>query len=150
MKTFILILALTGINLACCLGQDFSDTTIYVRVFEAEKQARLFQLPNLFSETLKRIRNGDSVRVLSYNGDDFFKVRYKDEEGYVSTKVLQLDKNALTIVNNYNASQRNSRPAYEGSSNYRSSPSRTIHTGPRGGKYYINKNGKKTYVKKKN
>ncbi|WP_065218026.1 MULTISPECIES: hypothetical protein [Butyricimonas] len=27
--------------------------------------------------------------------------------------------------------------------------SRVIHTGPRGGKYYINKNGKKTYVKKK-
>ncbi|EMB43972.1 hypothetical protein [Treponema denticola] len=26
--------------------------------------------------------------------------------------------------------------------------SRTIHTGPRGGKYYINKNGKKTYIKK--
>lgn len=26
---------------------------------------------------------------------------------------------------------------------------RTIHTGPRGGKYYINKNGNKTYIKRK-
>lgn len=26
---------------------------------------------------------------------------------------------------------------------------RTIQTGPRGGQYYINKNGKKTYIKKK-
>jgi hypothetical protein len=26
--------------------------------------------------------------------------------------------------------------------------SHTVHTGPRGGKYYINKNGKKTYIKK--
>lgn len=26
---------------------------------------------------------------------------------------------------------------------------RTIYTGPRGGKYYINKNGKKTYIKRK-
>lgn len=32
-----------------------------------------------------------------------------------------------------------------GSSSY--SGSRTIHTGPRGGKYYINKNGNKTYLK---
>lgn len=30
-----------------------------------------------------------------------------------------------------------------------SSSGRTIHTGPRGGQYYINSNGKKTYIKKK-
>lgn len=30
-----------------------------------------------------------------------------------------------------------------------SSPSRTIHTGPRGGRYYINSNGNKTYLKKR-
>lgn len=37
------------------------------------------------------------------------------------------------------------------SSGYRSTPSTgaTIHTGPRGGKYYINSNGNKTYIKKK-
>ena len=34
-----------------------------------------------------------------------------------------------------------------GSSSY--SGSRTIQTGPRGGQYYINKNGNKTYVKRK-
>jgi len=31
-----------------------------------------------------------------------------------------------------------------------SSSNKVIHTGPRGGKYYINSNGNKTYVKKKN
>jgi colicin import membrane protein len=38
---------------------------------------------------------------------------------------------------------------FSGSSTNNSSPSngRTIYTGPRGGKYYINSNGKKTYVK---
>lgn len=29
------------------------------------------------------------------------------------------------------------------------SPTRTIQTGPRGGQYYINKNGNKTYIKRK-
>lgn len=32
--------------------------------------------------------------------------------------------------------------------NYSSASSRTIHTGPRGGRYYINSNGNKTYVKR--
>jgi hypothetical protein len=31
-----------------------------------------------------------------------------------------------------------------------SNTSKTVHTGPRGGKYYINSNGNKTYIKKKN
>lgn len=38
-------------------------------------------------------------------------------------------------------------PSYS-SYNYASSSSRTIHTGPRGGRYYINSNGNKTYVKR--
>ena len=33
-------------------------------------------------------------------------------------------------------------------STYSSGSNRVIHTGPRGGKYYINSNGNKTYVKK--
>lgn len=35
------------------------------------------------------------------------------------------------------------------SSSSTTSTGRTIHTGPRGGKYYINSSGKKVYVKKK-
>jgi hypothetical protein len=48
------------------------------------------------------------------------------------------------------------RSAKEGSSfcwqhepSYSPSSSNTIYTGPRGGKYYINKNGNKTYIRKK-
>jgi hypothetical protein len=36
-----------------------------------------------------------------------------------------------------------------GSSSETTKSGATIHTGPRGGKYYYNKNGKKTYVRKK-
>lgn len=39
------------------------------------------------------------------------------------------------------------RPTYS-NYNYSSSSTRTIQTGSRGGKYYINSNGNKTYVKK--
>ena len=39
--------------------------------------------------------------------------------------------------------------AEETKSNASTYNGRTIYTGPRGGQYYINKNGKKTYIKKK-
>lgn len=56
--------------------------------------------------------------------------------------------NTYTSNSTYNSlSKKNSST----STNYSpsKSSSKTIQTGPRGGKYYINKNGKKTYVKKK-
>ncbi len=43
-----------------------------------------------------------------------------------------------------NTTPQTTTPSYKSDNS-----SRVIHTGPRGGKYYINKNGKKTYVKKK-
>jgi hypothetical protein len=41
------------------------------------------------------------------------------------------------------------QPNYSKSSNNSYSGSHEIHTGPRGGQYYINKNGHKTYIRKK-
>lgn len=44
------------------------------------------------------------------------------------------------------STKKNSTSATESSSS--SSEGRVIYTGPRGGKYYINSNGKKTYIKR--
>ena len=46
-----------------------------------------------------------------------------------------------------NNGQAKSTVKSSGSSSGSSGSGRTILTGPRGGKYYINKNGKKTYIK---
>lgn len=43
-------------------------------------------------------------------------------------------------------SNKTNSGSYQSTKTY--SGDRTIHTGPRGGKYYINSNGKKTYIKK--
>jgi colicin import membrane protein len=43
---------------------------------------------------------------------------------------------------------KNSSVSSSSSSGSSSNTGRTIYTGPRGGKYYINKNGNKTYIKK--
>lgn len=52
------------------------------------------------------------------------------------------DKSSYKSNNN---SKATTKPSYSG----KTYSGKTVHTGPRGGKYYINKNGKKTYIKRK-
>ncbi len=49
-----------------------------------------------------------------------------------------------STTNTPSTTKQTTTPSYKSDNS-----NRTIHTGPRGGKYYINKNGKKTYIKKK-
>lgn len=51
----------------------------------------------------------------------------------------------------YNKSEKsnNSKAKVEKTSTGETYNGKTVHTGPRGGKYYINKNGNKTYIKRK-
>lgn len=60
-------------------------------------------------------------------------------------------KKVYIKTENSNSNSIYSSPTYSSPSysNPSSSSSRTIQTGPRGGKYYINSNGNKTYIKKK-
>jgi hypothetical protein len=94
------------------------------------------QLGNIRSEVLKLAssiteseRTIESIGVNSPNRDN------------VQTNNSSL--NLTTPSSNYT-------PATNSTNSYSyPSSSRTIHTGPRGGRYYINSNGNKTYVKKK-
>lgn len=69
---------------------------------------------------------------------------YTGEEG---TKPRSEYNNVNSSYNNssYNNSYNNSSSNYPTSSSYESN--RTIYTGSRGGQYYINSNGNKTYIK---
>ena len=52
-------------------------------------------------------------------------------------------------TNKHKATKNGSSTATSTSTTSTYSGDREIHTGPRGGKYYINSNGKKTYIKRK-
>lgn len=72
---------------------------------------------------IKRIR-AQRWAVVDYQGREYF---------VLLTQLEPLPSHTATV------------PGYSGSS----SSSNTIYTGPRGGRYYINKNGNKTYIKKR-
>jgi len=126
--------------------------------------------PNIDSDAIVYLNSVDSVLLLEYTGGDYYKVCLpinRTKAGYVSLDYLTYDQTPVTRVNTYNQTHGKGRRltytspprGYEKqktnkyteaqlyNSNSSSPATRTIHTGPRGGRYYINKNGKKTYVK---
>lgn len=94
------------------------------------------QLSNIRSEVLKLASSiSDSERTIESTG---INSPNRDD--------VQTNNSSLNLT----PPSSNYTPATNSTNTYSyPSSNRTIHTGPRGGRYYINSNGNKTYVKKK-
>ncbi|MEZ4841310.1 MAG: hypothetical protein R2821_07325 [Flavobacteriaceae bacterium] len=129
-----------------------ADSTLVLKV---KKDAIMKDKENIYGNTIYSFRNEASVVALGYiNGH--FKVCYKKICGYIDkvwiknnpfdetiqTNNTNLKSNSNSITYPKNSSQ------YYNNSNYKRKTStyRTYYRGPRGGCYYINSNGNKTYV----
>ncbi|MBE7698659.1 HNH endonuclease signature motif containing protein [Tenacibaculum finnmarkense] len=108
---------------------------------------------NYYSNSTYNSLNSNSKSSNStYSGtDNSQKTIYTGSRGgkyyYNSSGKKVYVKSKKKTTNSYYSSPNYSSPTYSVPNN---SSSKTIHTGSRGGKYYINSNGNKTYVKKKN
>ena len=145
---------------------EFKEITIVSRYNLPFKKSASFQ------SNLEWIPAKSTIVVLGVANEEWVQVRYEHKIGYilasfldaypeVTTQVTKINQQKL-LLNNARKSGTNS--TYSGAayspSNFdtssdgyspssSSSGSRTIYTGPRGGRYYINKNGNKTYIKRK-
>ncbi len=150
------------------IAQTLENDSVYATVYTLlGKSAPLRAKPDVDAKEIARCKSLEKVQILEYADSKYFKVTCHDITGYLHRDFLASDVEAVRIVNEYNAehgivdkfgyadtsqsqvsesapSQSYSTP----SGGYRSGSSHTIRTGPRGGKYYINSHGKKTYVKK--
>ena len=119
-----------------------ADEMAYV---EATEGAPLFLSTASESTAPARVASvGKPLFVLGVY-DGWYRVRHSDNRVYY-TRPYRLSK--LKRTPQYT---RNTTPAYVPAYSAPSSSgssSRSIQTGPRGGKYYINKNGNKTYIKR--
>lgn len=131
MKKFILSAALMVIGFASANAQSWYNTT--------------------------STRSNSSYSVYSVNSSSRYQQSYTRKDGtFVSGHMKTTSNN--TNHDNYSTS-RNTNP-YTGttgsvardysSQSYNYGSGRTIQTGSRGGQYYINSNGNKTYVPKRN
>ncbi len=103
------------------------------------------------SSILISIKAKNKIKIVNYHAfSNYYEIVYKDKQGYIpvdnikETAKLSLFKKLIKSGLTFNkvSSKSNSE---KGDS--KSGSGREIHTGPRGGRYYINSNGKKTYIK---
>ncbi|RXQ87826.1 SH3 domain-containing protein [Ancylomarina salipaludis] len=111
--------------------------------------SRFKSTPELNGQVIELIPKKKVVKVLEYVGDSYWKISYNDQIGYLND-VLIKETSEMVLVKKTSKRQvkpfktKNTKSYSTGGSSYR-----TIHTGPRGGRYYINSNGNKTYIKRK-
>lgn len=103
---------------------------------------------------------GESLLLTDFI-EGYWLVKKGEQVGYInelfieSTADIDAFKNMLSNGvtegqgSNLKSTSGNRNTSVKSSTGSRSSTGRVIHTGPRGGKYYINSNGNKTYIKRK-
>jgi hypothetical protein len=145
--------------------QTKNDTTNGILVALAY-DGYLMDKPYPFGNILKNLPKNTKVLVMGYSSSyKYFKAKFNDEIGYIHEmfypKDKALDRVAIygrateqTIIESKKEAEQTTTKSQKTSSSSAvskssSSSDKTIHTGPRGGKYYINSKGKKVYIDKK-
>lgn len=103
---------------------------------ELEKQTEDKKIAEAEKDRLAKIRDDQKIQA------------EKEKQAQVELKIkIQKEKERQTAAA---VAPRETNTSFQTTGTYSSSSAngRTIHTGPRGGRYYINKNGNKTYVKR--
>lgn len=126
-------------------GEKYT-TTGHPKVKRSQKAKSKF----LKSINLKSIPDGheiDHIIPLSQGGSDTpSNMQLLTEKSHARKTASERRKVAKKKYPNTSRSRSTTSSSYNNSNN--KSNSRIIQTGKRGGKYYINKNGNKTYIKK--
>ncbi len=96
--------------------------------------------PSASSKMISKIPGNYIIKIYNSYKQPYFKIKYKEQIGYLSYGSIELNPTLEIIIKNNKKTQ-----IRKIDSKYRSSR-RTYRRGPRGGCYYINSNGNKTYV----
>lgn len=113
-------------------------------------------LSSLSSQSLYSTYTLKNYESKSYVVKDIYGSSYKNTQNlykdYDNDGVINCydrhDTNPYSTFNNYNGSNFNTGKYYNyNSSNFDLNTNKTIYTGPKGGQYYINSNGNKSYIK---
>lgn len=122
-----------GIPSICQGGKMRSDASVYANI--------IIEIPK-----------GDTIYVLDFlnNGFNYFKVKYKNNLGYLSYNLIESNPDIELLKSNSESKggiNIYGMPIKSSNSGYKQSKSstKTYHSGPRGGCYYYS-NGKKVYV----
>ncbi len=118
-----------------------------------KRSSLLYEKPSKYSNIIKKLKSKSKVLIVKYyEYGGYFRAIHNDEIGYINEKDIKLTKNIKNLkkTNKYYSNSSNNKSSFQNNSkkqNFkRTYTSRRYYRGPRGGCYYINSNGNKTYV----
>lgn len=133
---------------------EFKQTTIVSRGILPFKSAATYQ-----SEVVYWIPANSTLLFTDIENEEWLIVKHENKTGYILASFLDTYPEIITqvrkitqqktLLKDAKAKYEPSVPSSDTYSGASGSGGRVIHTGPRGGRYYINKNGNKTYVKRR-
>jgi hypothetical protein len=133
-----------------------TDTTLVVISTAKALGVPIRDKPDIDGNEISYCRDGEFVKLLEYKGGNYYKIKYAHVIGYINISSLKHSRAAVDTVNSffrngYHRLEYQPRPREQFVSQQHqqnTAPTKTYHTGPRGGVYSINSNGKKVYKKK--
>lgn len=135
------VMAAFGCQAISKLGNDGTDRAYTSREVNGDYEVVVDSITLPYTDDTTNsvtLHKGDIVHIDSTTGNGTYIAHVDDHRVVVSREAVR--KHSA-------ATDTSLRPSATGSS--ATGSGHTIQTGPRGGKYYINSNGKKTYVRSK-
>jgi len=132
--------------------QSLKRNAIKVKI---KRDCKFYEKSSRFSRIIANPKSKNDIYIIEY--DDkyqiYFKAIYNDKLGYINIENIKLSRSNKKLIpkkksstySNINSSSLTPRKS-NSYSKKRRSYSRTYYRGPRGGCYYINSNGNKSYV----
>ncbi|WP_298547103.1 hypothetical protein [uncultured Aquimarina sp.] len=107
-----------------------------------KRSGSIYENTNRYSSKLADTKRDTKIYVIEYDANNkYFKVVYNNKIGYIPANDVKTNKALKEKKRN---TYRSKKAKYY--SSFKSTSSRRYIRGPRGGCYYINSNGNKTYV----
>lgn len=125
-------------------GQDLATLKAEIESLKARVEALELVIKNKSdSVRVSNVNNEEKKRCIATTAAGYQCSRNTDEGSDYCWQHKKIYEPSSTTTSTTNTSSKSTSVSNSSNS------SRTIHTGPRGGKYYINSKGNKVYVKKK-
>lgn len=164
---YLLLFLVGGVLFSCATRLHPAQETVNVYTYVFLYNTEAYERPDYQARRLRLFMDGDTITTeteiktisgwKSVERNNYLIYVNTPKVRYVGVKTLRRikgNKPAYSAIASYpsytpTSSAANKTGVSEGSGRY-STPTTgaTIHTGPRGGRYYINGNGNKTYIRK--
>ncbi len=121
--------------------KEFTEISSNKKATIISENANLRKTPEMSSEILEVVPKGEEIAVIKQKGA-WFQIQYNEQTGWLHGNTFRLHEQPISTpkTETYEPPPVRAKP-------FKSSSSDSYYIrGPRGGCYYINRNGNKTYV----